>query len=218
MTGRAPGGVNLNYWRIAEGYRGDESGPAESDSRAAECVLRRRLLGHHHDYGAGVKATRSPYFRSVTTSMADRSELCGQLSFHRDRLGQPSSCAPVCRGSKPEANLEKFRASVLSFARAVLDGLDGPYSIGRSTSLFARRSICARKCHVCGASVGDIRTSGGERSFAARATHDASAVAFNVGSFHDRDGALRQISSVRLGTGRRLFSLLSTAGGSSQCR
>ena len=62
----------------------------------------------------------------------------------------------------PRLIWRNFRSPVLSFARAVFDRLDGPYSIGRSTSRFARGSICAGKPHVCGAVVGDIRTSRGE--------------------------------------------------------
>ena len=149
--------------------------------------------------------------------MANRRQLCGELSVRRDRLGEPSSRAPVCRGSNPEADLEKFRAPVLSFARAVFDRLDGPYSSGRSTSRIRRRSICARKCHLCRPAVGDIRKSRRERSFGTCATHDASAIVFDVGSFYDRDALVAQVSAVGLGAGLLLFTLLSTAGSSPHC-
>jgi hypothetical protein len=56
------------------------------------------------------------------------------------------------------ADSAEFRASVFGFARSVLDRLDGSYSIGWSTSRIASRSIRPRKCHVCGAVVGDVRT------------------------------------------------------------
>jgi uncharacterized membrane protein len=52
----------------------------------------------------------------------------------------------------------------------------------------------------------------------ARATHDASAIVFNVGNFHGRDGAVGQVSLVWIRARQLLFSLLSTARSSPRRR
>jgi hypothetical protein len=66
--------------------------------------------------------------------------------------------------------------------------------------------------------VGDIRTSQGEGNPGAGPTYDASAIVFDVGSFHDRDAVVAQVSAVGLGAGLLLFSVLCTAGSSPRHR
>ena len=110
------------------------NGSAKSDSGAFKCFLGWRLLDHHYDFSTGIESSGTSYVQSTARSMADWSQLRRELPLRRHRLGEPSSRAPVCGSSNREADSAEFRASVFGLARAVLDSLDGSYSIVWSTS------------------------------------------------------------------------------------
>ncbi len=69
-----------------------------------------------------LKAPEEATFAALAAAVADRDQLCGELSVHRDHLGQPPSSAALRQPCDAAADLGEFRPSVRRVAGAVRNG------------------------------------------------------------------------------------------------
>ena len=98
-----------------------------------------------------------PTFRGLV-AMADLAQLCGQLSLHRDRLGQsPPSLALCHRGDAPPYMVQ-FRAFVFRVAAAIVHCLDGCQRVGTAARRILRLDLLPRECHLYRIDLGAHRT------------------------------------------------------------
>ena len=76
--------------------RGDGRATREKDSGAAERVLRRGIRCSYNYPGFGTATPGASYFQGAPVTLAHMAQLCGELSFYRDRLGQSPPSHALC--------------------------------------------------------------------------------------------------------------------------
>ena len=109
----------------------------EKDSGAAERVLRRGIRCSYNCPGFGAATPGASQGASVT--LAYMAQLCGELSFYRNRLGQSPPSHALCHRGHASSHVVQLRPSVLSVAASAVHGLDG-----------RERTSSAAGCLLCG--------------------------------------------------------------------
>src|SRR5262249_42118794 len=65
-----------------------------------------------HAPGSGAASAGIPHLRSAAGALAHMAQLCRELCFHCDRLGQSPPSVALCDGSYSAPDVVQFRASV----------------------------------------------------------------------------------------------------------
>ncbi len=78
----------------------------------------------------------------IAAFVAHGFELCRQLSFHRNHLGQPSPPDRIHTRSNSSTDLVELRSSFYDLAGAGDHGLDGQYAVGRCSGVYLCAGLC----------------------------------------------------------------------------
>ena len=105
----------------------------KTNAGAAGSAFGRRVRSDHHDHGAGTQAAFAAVLRDTFAPLAYGTKLHGELSLHRDCLGEPSSSAAICGACNATADLVELRAPLRGIAGAILYCMDCGHTLSRGS-------------------------------------------------------------------------------------